>query len=289
MTTGEIQGFLEEMYQIDVSRDFISTVTNSVIEQVREWQNRPLDRIYAILYLDALFLNVKEEGQIIKKALYLVIGVNMEGKKELLGMWMEKNEGAKFWLRVITELKNRGLEDVYIACVDGLKGFPEAINSVFPKAQVQQCIVHLVRNSLNYVPWKDKREVSRDLKSVYQANNEEFAEIALTEFEEKWSKKYPTISGIWRRNWENIIPFFGYPAEIRKVIYTTNAIESTNRSIRKIIKNRSVFPSDDAVYKLVFMAMQNIQKKWTMPIRDWKQALNQFAILFPDRPLMATS
>ena len=210
----------------------------------------------------------------------MAIGVNIEGQKEVLGMWISKNEGAKFWLSVITDLKNRGVEQIYIACVDGLKGFPEAINSVFPQTIVQLCIVHMVRNSLNYVPWKDRRSVSSDLKEIYNATNSQIAESALENFKEKWGEKYPTIYDIWKRNWQGIIPFLAFPSYIRRAIYTTNTIESINRQIRKIIKSKGCFPNDDAVFKLVFLALQNAQKKWTMPIREWKLALNQFSILF---------
>ncbi|MYN21251.1 IS256 family transposase, partial [Rugamonas sp. FT107W] len=217
------------------------------------------------------------------KAVYLAIGVNMEGHKEVLGLWISQTEGAKFWLQVVTELKNRGVQDIFIACVDGLKGFPDAIEAVYPQASVQLCIVHMVRNSLNFVPWKAQKEVAADLKLIYSAATVEEAEIRLTEFEEKWDKQYKPISQSWRRNWTRVIPFFDYPPEIRKVIYTTNAIESINMSLRKVTKARSSFPTDEAVSKLFYLALNNISKKWTMPIRDWKAALNRFAIQFEDR------
>lgn len=280
MSMREIQEHLLEIYAVEVSPDFISNVTDKVIDEVTAWQNRALDKTYPILYLDCLVVKVKENNQIINKSLFLAIGVNIEGQKEVLGMWISKNEGAKFWLSVITDLKNRGVEQIYIACVDGLKGFPEAINSVFPQTIVQLCIVHMVRNSLNYVPWKDRRSVSSDLKEIYNATNSQIAESALENFKEKWGEKYPTIYDIWKRNWQGIIPFLAFPSYIRRAIYTTNTIESINRQIRKIIKSKGCFPNDDAVFKLVFLALQNAQKKWTMPIREWKLALNQFSILF---------
>jgi len=280
MSMREIQEHLLEIYAVEVSADFISNVTDKVIDEVTAWQNRALDKTYPILYLDCLVVKVKENNQIINKSLFLAIAVNMDGQKEVLGMWIAKNEGAKFWLSVITDLKNRGIEQIYIACVDGLKGFAEAINSVFPQTIVQLCIVHMLRNSLNYVPWKDRRSVASDLKAIYNATNSQIAEIALENFKEKWGEKYPTIYDIWKRNWQGIIPFLAFPDYIRRAIYTTNAIESINRQIRKIIKSKGCFPNDEAVFKLVFLALQNAQKKWTMPIREWKLALNQFCILF---------
>jgi putative transposase len=280
MSMRQIQEHMLEMYGTEVSPEFISSVTDSILDEVIAWQNRPLDKIYPILYLDALVVKVKENNQIINKSLYLAIAVNLEGNKEVLGMWIAKNEGAKFWLSVITELKNRGCEQIYVACVDGLKGFPEAINSIYPQTQVQLCIVHMVRNSLNYVPWKDKKAVAADLKEIYAAPTKEAAEIALDNFRKNWDHKYPTIAESWTRNWQGIIPFMAFPEDIRKAIYTTNAVEAINRQIRKIIKTKGSFPNDEAVFKLVFLALQKAQKKWTMPIRDWKLALNQFAILF---------
>lgn len=286
MSMREIQDYILEMYGTEVSTEFISSVTDSVIEEVIAWQNRPLDSIYPIVYLDAMVVKIKENNQIINKSLYLALGVNMEGGKEILGMWIAKSEGAKFWLSVITELKNRGIEQIYIACVDGLKGFPDAINSIFPETQVQLCIVHMIRHSLSYVPWKDQKRVAADLKEIYSAPTVEIAEIALNNFRQKWDRLYPTISDSWKRNWHGIIPFLSYPSYIRKAIYTTNAIESINRQIRKIIKSKGSFPNDDAVFKLVFLALQNAAKRWTMPIRDWKLALNQFTILFGPKNLL---
>ena len=283
MTTREIQGHIEEMYQVEVSAGLISTVTEAVKEEVKIWQTRALEKIYPIVYVDAFFVKIREGGQVINKAIYMAIGINMEGRKEILGLWTAQTEGAKFWLQIMTELKNRGVEDIFIACVDGLKGFPEAIEAVYPQTQVQLCIVHMVRNSMRYVNHKDRKEVAGDLKKIYQSSTREEAEMNLEKFSEKWDKKYHTISKSWRQNWERITPFLNYPAEIRKGIYTTNTIESVNMSLRKIIKNRGSFPTDEAALKLLYIAIQNISKKWTMPIRDWKGALNQFSIMFEGR------
>jgi putative transposase len=283
MSTRDIQGHLKEIYQIEVSPDFISTVTDSVMDAVKEWQNRPLDEIYPILYLDALHVKVKDQGQVINKAVYLAVGINMEGKKEVLGFWIEKTEGSKFWLQVVTELKNRGVKDIFIACVDGLKGFPEAIRAVYPKTEIQLCIVHMVRNSLKFVSYKDRKNIATDLKEIYHSSTVELAEKALETFSSKWDSKYSTISQSWKNNWANIIPFFAYPPEIRKVIYTTNTIESLNMTLRKILKTRASFPNDDALRKLLYLGLQNASKKWTMPIRDWVSAINQFLILYGDR------
>jgi putative transposase len=282
MTMSEIQGHLEEIYSTEVSKELISTITDGVMEEVVRWQNRLLDRVYPILYLDCIHVKAKDNNSIINKAVYLAIAVTMEGRKELLGIWIEKSEGAKFWMQVVTELKNRGVEQIYVACVDGLKGFPEAINSIFPKTTIQLCIVHMVRNSVKYVSYKDLKEVTADLKKIYTSATEENAELSLMEFAEKWDNKYPVIADIWRRNWSGIIPFFAFPEEIRKAIYTTNTIESANRQIRKIIKNKGVFPDDKSIQKIVYLALRNAAKKWTMPVRDWSLALNQFEILCGD-------
>jgi len=283
MTVREIQGHLEDIYAVEVSPDLISSVTDSVLEEVRAWQNRPLDAVYPIVFMDALRVKIRDNGHVINKAVYMALGVNLDGHKEVLGLWVAKEEGAKFWLKVVTELKNRGLKDMFIACVDGLKGFPEAIESVYPETQVQLCIVHMVRNSLRFVPWKDKKAVVADLKTIYTATNAEMAKENLKSFRTKWNEKYPTIADSWERNWEGLIPFLSYPDYIRKAIYTTNAIESLNRSLRKVSKNRGSFPNDESALKLLYLALSNISKKWTMPIRLWKQALNQFVILFPGR------
>ena len=283
MTVREIQGHLEDIYAVEVSPDLISSVTDSVLEEVKAWQNRPLDAVYPIVFMDALRVKIRDSGHIINKAVYMALGVNLDGNKEVLGLWVAKEEGAKFWLKVVTELKNRGVKDMFIACVDGLKGFPEAIESVYPETQVQLCIVHMVRNSLRFVPWKDKKAVVADLKTIYTATNAEVAKESLNAFRTKWDEKYPTIADSWERNWEGLVPFLSYPDYIRKAIYTTNAIESLNRSLRKISKNRGSFPNDESALKLLYLALRNISKKWTMPIRLWMQALNQFVILFPGR------
>ena len=283
MSTREIQGHLEEIYQVEVSPTLISNVTEEVMEEVKSWQNRPLDPVYPIMYLDALMVKIRETGHVRNRAIYVVIGVNMEGHKEVLGLWAGQAEGAKFWLQVLTELKNRGVADIFIACVDGLKGFPEAIETLFPETEVQLCIVHQVRASLNYVSWKQRKTVAADLRLVYRASTAEEAEQRLEEFAAKWDGTYPTISQMWRRNWERLTPFFAYPADIRKVIYTTNAVESLNMSLRKVIKTRGSFPTQEAALKLLYLALKHIAKKWTMPVQNWKAALQRFAILLGDR------
>jgi putative transposase len=283
MSVRDIQAHLEDMYGAEVSPTLISSVTDAVMDDVRTWQSRPLDAIYPIVYLDCIHVKVRDNGTVKTKAVYLALGINLAGEKELLGLWIAQTEGAKFWLHVVTELKNRGIADIFIACVDGLKGFPEAIESVFPKTAVQLCIVHMVRYSLNYVSWKLRKEVAADLRAIYTAATIDEAERQLDAFDVTWGEAYPAISQSWRRNWTRLTPFFDYPPEIRKVIYTTNAIESVNMSLRKISKNRGSFPSDDAVLKLFYLALENISKKWTMPIRDWKAALNRFTIQFEDR------
>lgn len=283
LTVREIQGHLEELYGTEVSPTLISSVTDAVLEAVKAWQLRPLDPVYPIVYLDCIHVKVRDTGAVRVKAVYLAIGINLQGEKEVLGLWIAQTEGAKFWLQVVTDLKNRGVQDIFIACVDGLKGFPEAIEAVYPQAAVQLCIVHLVRNSLNYVGWKMRKQIAGDLKRIYQSATIAEAEQALDEFEAQWSDAYPPIAQIWRRNWERIIPFFDYPPEIRRIIYTTNAIESVNMSLRKITKNRGSFPSDEALSKLFYLALMNISKKWTMPLHDWKAALNRFTIQFEDR------
>ena len=279
MTMSEIQGHLEEIYHSEISKDLISSITDGVLDEVIRWQNRPLDAIYPILYLDCIHVKARESNTIINKAIYLAIGVNIEGKKELLGIWIGKNEGSKFWMQVITELKNRGIEQIYLACIDGLKGFGEAIHSLYPRTIVQLCIIHMVRNSVKYVSYKDLKAVTTDLKKVYTAVSEEKALLELEEFSTKWDSKYPVIADMWRRNWSGIMPFFAFPVGIRKVIYTTNAIESVNRQIRKIIKNKGVFPDDKSIQKIIYLALRNAAKKWTMSISHWAPALNQFEIL----------
>lgn len=283
LTTREIQQHLEEIYQVEVSASLISSVTDEVSDEVRAWQNRQLDAVYAVVYLDAIRFKIRDSGHVLNKAIYVAIGINMDGMKEVLGLWIAQTEGAKFWLQVVTELKNRGVNDIFIACVDGLKGFPEAIETVFPNTEIQLCIVHLVRNSLNFVGWKERKEVAQDLRKIYTSATESEAEMRLEEFVEKWDAKFPTISKSWRANWVRVIPFFAHPPEIRKIIYTTNAIESINMSLRKVTKTRSSFPNDESVMKLLFLALRNIAKRWTMPVQNWKAALNRFAIIYEDR------
>jgi putative transposase len=283
MSVRDMQACLLDMYGVDVSEGLISQATEAVMDEVKAWQNRVLDEVYPIVFLDCIVVKSREDGKVTNRSVYLALGVNMDGHKELLGMWMAKTEGAKFWLNVITELQNRGVKDIFIACVDGLKGFPEAIEAVFPQTQVQLCIVHIIRNSVRYVNWKDRKQLCADLKKIYTSATEQQAETALEDFAKKWDDKYPTISKMWRRHWENVIPFFDYPADIRKAIYTTNAIEAINRSLRKVIKTKGAFPTDASIMKIFYLALENISKKWTMPIRCWKSAMNQFAIKFPDR------
>ncbi|EEN6524106.1 IS256 family transposase [Salmonella enterica] len=283
MTTREIVATFKEMYDADVSPTLISKVTDAVKEQVTEWQNRQLDALYPIVYMDCIVVKVRQNGSVINKAVFLALGINTEGQKELLGMWLAENEGAKFWLSVLTELKNRGLQDILIACVDGLKGFPDAINSVYPQTHIQLCIIHMVRNSLKYVSWKDYKAVTSGLKAVYQAPTEEAALMALDAFAGKWDDKYPQISKSWHAHWENLNTFFGYPPDIRKAIYTTNAIESLNSVIRAAIKKRKVFPTDDSVRKVVYLAIKDASKKWSMPIQNWRLAMSRFIIEFGDR------
>lgn len=283
MSTREIVTTFKEMYGADVSASLVSKVTDAVIDQVVDWQSRPLDPLYPIVYLDCIVLKIRQDKRVINKSVYLALGVNLEGHKELLGLWLAENEGSKFWLGVLTELQNRGVKDILIACVDGLKGFPDAIATAYPQTQIQLCIVHMVRNSLKFVPWKDYKAVTTDLKKIYQSATEEDALGSLEEFADRWDEKYPQISKSWRSNWENLNTLFEYPPEIRKAIYTTNAIESLNSVIRKATKRRKIFPTDDSAKKVIYLAIQEASKKWTMPIRDWKSALNRFMILFEDR------
>lgn len=283
LSTRDIQGQIEELYGVEVSPTLISNVTNAVMGDVRAWQTRPLSCVYPILYFDALFVKSRQEGPVKNKAVYLALGINLEGEKELLGLWIAETEGSKFWLSVFNEIKNRGVQDCFIACVDGLKGLPEAIETVFADTQVQLCIVHKLRNSFKYVPWKDRKAVAKDLRAVYGAGTLKEAEHALDKFSDQWDAKYPAISPSWRSDWDRLTVFFDYSADIRKVIYTTNAIESLNYSLRKMLKNRGAFPNDDSITKILYLAINRVSKKWTMPIRNWKAALNQFVILFGDR------
>ena len=282
MTTREIQGHLEEIYGVEVSPSLISSVTDAVIEEVKEWQSRPLEPLYPILFLDALMVKMRHEGRVENRAVYVAVGIDLEGRKDVLGLWTSANEGAKFWLQVLTEIRNRGVKDIFIACVDGLKGFPQAIETVFPQAQVQTCIVHLVRASLNYVSWKQRREMAGDLRRIYTAPTAEEAGRQLEEFGAKWDGSHPAVSQIWRCNWGRVIPFFGFPPDIRKVIYTTNAVESLNMTLRKTIKTRSSFPNEEAALKLLYLGLLNVSKKWSS-VQGWRDALNHFQILWPER------
>jgi len=283
MTTRDIAATFKEMYGADVSHTLISKVTDGVIDEINAWQSRPLDEVYPILYLDCIVVKCHQDKRVINKAIYLALAINCEGQKELLGLWISENEGAKFWLSVLTELGNRGVKDIFIACVDGLTGFPEAINTAFPKTKVQLCIVHLVRNSLRYVPYKDMKAVAADLKTIYRSITVTDAENALLTFGQKWDAKYPAISRSWTNHWDNIITLFDYPDEIRKIIYTTNAIESLNSVIRKAINNRKIFPNDQSALKVVYLAILKASEKWTMSLHDWRAAMNRFAIEFEDR------
>ncbi len=283
MTTRDIQAHFMEVYGVEVSASFISQVTNGVMEEVKAWQNRPLDSVYPIVYLDALVVRSRSSGGVENKSVYLALGINREGEKELLGLWLAQTEGARFWLSVMTELKNRGVQDILLACSDGLKGFAQAIEAVYPQTRVQLCIVHQVRHSLRYVSWKQRKAVAADLRRIYSASTLTEAEQALAAFAERWDQEHPDISQSWRNNWERLSVFFDYPPQIRKVIYTTNAIESLNASLRKVTRTRRSFPNDESVMKVLYLALHEITRKWTMPIRDWKQAMSQFMILFGER------
>jgi putative transposase len=283
MTTRDIADAFKEMYGADVSHTLISKVTDAVIDEVNTWQTRPLDEVYPVLYLDCIVIKCHQEKRVINKSVYLALAITREGHKELLGLWIAENEGSKFWLSVLTELNQRGVKDILIACVDGLTGFPEAINAVFPKTKIQLCIVHLVRNSLRYVSYKDMKAVAADLKSIYQSINMEQAESALLQFSEKWDAKYPAISRSWTNHWQNIVTIFAFPQEIRKIIYTTNAIESLNSVIRKSINNRKIFPNDQSALKVIYLAIQKASQKWTMSLHDWRAAMNRFTIEFDGR------
>lgn len=284
MTTRDIQSAIKELYNgAGISHSVIANVTEAVIDEVNEWQSRPLDSTYPIVFLDCIVVKVRQDNRVINKAIYLALGLTCDGHKDLLGLWISENEGAKFWLSVLTDLQNRGVKDIFIVCVDGLTGFPDAIAAAFPKSKVQLCIVHMVRNSLRYVPAKDMKAVAKDLKAVYSSATLAEAERALGEFAGKWSVKYPQIERSWRRHWDNLITMFDYPSEIRKVFYTTNAIESLNSVIRKAIRNRKIFPSDQSALKVVYLSIKKASEKWTMPLRNWKPAMNRFAIEYGDR------
>ena len=283
MSTRDIQRHLQQVYGVEVSPETISNITESVMSDVREWQNRPLEKSYPILFLDALRVNSRQDGKNINKALYVALAINWEGRKEVLGLWLADTEGAKFWMSVLTDIKNRGVEDILIACMDGLTGFPDAVKAVFPDTHIQHCIVHMIRNSTKFVSYKDLKAVCRDLKEVYSAINAESGHEALEEFGKKWNDKYPMIQASWERNWNDLTEFFNYPKDIRRAIYTTNAIESLNFSLRKVTRNKSSFPDDDSIYKVMYLAIKNASTRWTMSIKDWGLAVNQFAILFDGR------
>lgn len=284
MTTRDIQGAIKELYNgADISHSVIANVTDAVIDEVTAWQSRPLESTYPIVFLDCIVVKVRQENRVINKAIYLALGVTCDGHKDLLGLWISEKEGAKFWLGVLTDLQQRGVKDIFIACVDGLTGFPDAIEAAFPKSKIQLCIVHMVRNSLRYVPAKDMKAVAKDLKTIYGSATLAEAEKALDDFSEKWSEKYPQIERSWRRHWENLITMFDYPDEIRKIFYTTNAIESLNSVIRKAIRNRKIFPSDRSALKVVYLSIKKASEKWTMPLRNWKPAMNRFAIEYGER------
>jgi len=283
MTVRDIQSQLKDIYGTEVSPALISNVTDAVMDEARAWQTRPLENVYPIVFFDALVVKVRENQRVINKSVYLALAVNTSGQKELLGIWISQNEGAKFWLGILTELKTRGVQDIFIACVDGLTGMDEAIQTAFPKTWVQLCIVHMVRNSLKFVSYKHRKEMAGDLKAIYRAVTEDEAASALEALAEKWDGRYPTVSKSWRRHWAKIIPMFAFPDDIRKVIYTTNAVESVNMTLRKASRNHRIFPNDEAVIKVMYLAGQLIARKWTMPLRDWGAAMNQFAILFEGR------
>ncbi|HBF30889.1 IS256 family transposase [Rhizobium sp.] len=284
MSTREIVGHVHDLYGIDVSPDLISAVTDAVLDEVATWQARPLEPVYPPVFFDALRVKIRDEGHVRNKAVHIALGVRGDGTKEILGLWIETNEGAKFWLRVMNEMKNRGVEDILIAVVDGLKGFPEAINAVFPEATVQTCIVHLLRNSLDFASWKDRKDLARELKSIYGAIDDKAAEAALSTFENGfWGRKFPAIAQIWRRAWQEVIPFFAFPKDVRRIIYTTNAIEALNSKLRRAVRARGHFPTDEAATKLLYLVLNRSEKEWKMPPREWAMAKSQFAILFADR------
>jgi putative transposase len=283
MTQREIKGHLQELYGTEVSTDLISRATASVWQELQVWRNRPLDPVWPIVVLDAIVLKVREKGSVGNKSAYVALGFDLEGHKEVLGIWMDDAEGAKFWLSVLTSLKNRGIEDVLIACCDGLKGFPEAIEAAFPKTVVQTCIVHMIRNSLRYTSWKYRRQVAKDLRPIYSAETREAAEAELDRFEAKWGESYPMIVQSWRSNWERVVPFLNFPPALRKVIYTTNAIESLNSSLRKVLTPRRHFPSEEAALKVMYLAILNAQKRWTKPVQSWTAALQHLSIYFEGR------
>lgn len=283
MSYRDISKHIEEMYGIEISKSLISNITDKIIPQIEEWQNRPLESIFPIVFLDAIHFKCREEGQVITKAFYTVLGINQQGKKDVLGLYISESEGANFWLSVLTDLKNRGIEDILICCIDGLKGFPEAINTIFPKTEIQVCIVHQIRNSLKYVASKDQKDFMVDLKEVYKANNKDYAETKLLDLEEKWGKKYPIVIKSWNSNWNNLSNYFKYPEEIRRIIYTTNAVEGLHRQIRKYTKSKGSFTTQEALKKLIYLAIQNITEKWSQPIQNWSLIISQLDLYFEKR------
>ena len=283
MTTRDIKSHLDEIYGLEFSATSISNITNKVMETVTEWQARPLENFYPIVYLDAIHYKVRDDGKVQTRAAYTCLGINLEGKKDLLGIWINDSEGANFWLSVLTEIRNRGVTDILIACVDGLKGFPEAINTAFPKTEIQCCVIHQIRNSLRYVASKDQKEFMKDLKEVYQATTKANAELKLTSLDSKWGKKYPIVIKSWRNNWDNLSSYFKYPTEIRKIIYTTNIVEGLHRQLRKVTKNKSLFPNDQALTKMLYLTYTDVAKKWNQPIANWAYIISQFSVAFEDR------
>jgi putative transposase len=283
MSYRDISSHIEEIYGIEISKSSITAITDKILPKIKEWQNRPLDEIYPIIFLDAMHFKCTESNVVIGKAFYTVLGINQEGKKDVLGLYLSENEGANFWLSVLTDLQNRGVKDILIACVDGLKGFPEAINSIFPKTEIQLCVIHQIRNSLKYIASKNQKEFMEDLKLVYKANSKDLAESKLLELEEKWGEKYPIVLKSWNNNWHNLSGYFKYPAEIRKMIYTTNAVEGLHRQIRKVTKTKGSFTSQTALEKLIYLAIKNIAKKWAMPVQNWSLIIGQLDIFFTGR------
>jgi len=283
VTTRDIKSHLDEIYGIEISATSISNITNKVMETVTEWQARPLDNLYPIVYFDAIHYKVREDGKVKTRAAYTCLGINIDGKKDLLGIWINDSEGANFWLSVLTEIRNRGVNDILIACVDGLKGFPEAINTAFPKTEIQCCVIHQIRNSLRYIASKDQKEFMKDLKEVYQATIKENAELKLSALDSRWGKKYPIVIKSWRNNWDNLSTYFKYPGEIRRIIYTTNIVEGLHRQLRKVTKNKSLFPNDQALTKMIFLSYTDVAKKWNKPIPNWAYIISQFSVVFDDR------
>ena len=283
MTTGDIETHIKDIYGLDVSDTTVSRITDKILPAAKEWQQRPLESIYAVVFLDAIHYHVRSEGQVVKKAVYIAIGINLDGKKDVLGMWVGENESAKFWATVLNGLRNRGVEDIFIACTDNLNGFSDAIAAVYPKTDIQNCIIHQLRNSSKYVSYKDLKALMADLKAVYAAPDEASALAALELFSGKWDKKYPKISQSWQSNWANLSTYFKFPAELRKLIYTTNAIEGFNRQLRKVTKSKSVFPTDDSLFKMLYLAMIDITKKWTGRRQDWSQIHAQLSVFYADR------